>query len=546
MNQSIALLFLFLFHLTIQLNAQCPNSARLETQQEVDEFVNNYPNCDSIKSGLTIGYQYFSDPTSDITDLSGLNSLVYVGGNLIMGHLDSFVYFNGPLNITAIGGDLNLRQNGNLKDLRNFDKLTAVGERLQVYLHDSLENISHLAAIDTIGNFVQIDFNRHMTEFGGLRGVKHVSKHLTIHECPKLQNLDGLQNLKTIDGTLTITQTGLSNLDELQSLEIIDGSFSRLSIRFNPELENIHGLSNLKIIGRSLYIDDCPKLESLSPFSSLQSLGENLRISNTGVKDLDGLQNVIAADFVAILENDSLRSLTGLNLNSSLIGYLSIENNPLLRNLDGIGQVDSLLAINGGGFSGLSIRWNSSLENLDGLSGLTYVGKDVNIQSNDALRNLNGLEYLTRIDGDLRIQSNDSLFDCSSVCPLLSFGVVEEVVTVSGNLMGCNTIEEILADSCEVNVGIEDLANYAVQNLRVYPNPTEDLLEIEFEATAGKEYIIEIIALNGMPFLSQQSQPGDESIVRSTIDLSQLPDGIYCLLVKSSGGVLSRKIVVVH
>src|SRR5690606_40479508 len=63
----------------------------------------------------------------------------------------------------------------------------------------------------------------------------------------------------------------------------------------------------------------------------------------------------------------------------------------------------------------LDINSNSNLTNLDGLSNLTSVGGFLNIYNNLSLTNLDGLSNLTSIVGYLYIYNNSNLTDISGL-----------------------------------------------------------------------------------------------------------------------------------
>tara|TARA_R110000851_G_scaffold81391_1_gene178713 strand:- start:3213 stop:4436 length:1224 start_codon:yes stop_codon:yes gene_type:complete len=59
----------------------------------------------------------------------------------------------------------------------------------------------------------------------------------------------------------------------------------------------------------------------------------------------------------------------------------------------------------------LLVQFNKILENMDGLSNLTFVGNDIEIYRNDNLKNIDALEGLTQINGRLILRDNNSLLN---------------------------------------------------------------------------------------------------------------------------------------
>ena len=62
------------------------------------------------------------------------------------------------------------------------------------------------------------------------------------------------------------------------------------------------------------------------------------------------------------------------------------------------------------------------VEQLDGLSGLSYVGGDLHVHDNVGLLNINGMSNLTAVGSDLLIADNDLLVDLSGLSSLASVG----------------------------------------------------------------------------------------------------------------------------
>jgi hypothetical protein len=121
---------------------------------------------------------------------------------------------------------------------------------------------------------------------------------------------------------------------------------------------------------------------------------------------------------------------------------------------------------------------------VDGLSALTSVAgsemadqRFLHIENNAALTNLDGLSAVTSVgiqgsgNAVVLINGNDALFDCRGMLRLLDQwddaepgpggGIIPDVggeVILGGNLVGCNSIDEILADIdvSRINAGLND------------------------------------------------------------------------------------------
>lgn len=62
-----------------KLPAQCPSDINFSTQGQIDSFPINFPGCTAIPGEVTIR-------GNGITHLEGLNGLVSIGGDLIIGY----------------------------------------------------------------------------------------------------------------------------------------------------------------------------------------------------------------------------------------------------------------------------------------------------------------------------------------------------------------------------------------------------------------------------------------------------------------------------
>jgi hypothetical protein len=104
---------------------------------------------------------------------------------------------------------------------------------------------------------------------------------------------------------------------------------------------------------------------------------------------------------IRILGDSSLTNLTGLNVLTSIDGYLEIGGyyETYNVNLTSLIGLENLTFIGGG----LGIYDNENLVNLNGLENLTFIGGSVFIGPNSVLTNLTGLENLTYISENLNI-----------------------------------------------------------------------------------------------------------------------------------------------
>jgi len=460
------------------ITAQCPNSwnLKLETQEDINNFVNDYPDCTEIENNLTIGFSSASASSSDITDLSGLEQITRIGRDLVMGHLDALVYFDGFSNVEYIGGDFAIRQNSNLKDLRNFSKLDSIGTILTIFSNDSLQTLSHLTNVTYIGDLVEIKDNNRLESIIGFNQVTFINRGIRLEGSPLLRSLEGLENIETVAGPLVIVETGIKDFLGLSSLKEISGEFARLELRDNNDLESLSGLEQLSYIEEALTIQDCPSLNSISSLSTLTHIGSYFRILNTALKRLNGMQNVtVGGDDVTITDNAELEDISDLVISSKVNDYVIIKSNDKLTNIEALIPIDTILG-------GLEIRYNASLS------------------------------------------------DCQSICNLLQNGYIEIGATISDNLLGCNSEMEIISQDC-MTTNVENLENNQI-GFEIMTNPVNYDLQIllDGDTAIDSEYFI----VNSIGIIISKGNLEKENITFN-INLDQVEPGYYFLIVKQEG-----------
>ena len=139
---------------------QCPiGQIVLNTQQEVDDFSINYPNCTNLSGGLRI-------QGTDITNLNGLSQLTQMNGLLLLdpSNLQSL---NGLHNVTRING-ISILGCDMMTDLNGLNNLEHIGGQLQIESNlniinlDGLENVDKIEVIDILYFKNEVDYNKYM------------------------------------------------------------------------------------------------------------------------------------------------------------------------------------------------------------------------------------------------------------------------------------------------------------------------------------------------------------------------------------------------
>ncbi len=211
--------------------------AILETQADVDEYIATYSNCPDVPGTLRIG-TLFSDPSSNITDISGLSFLNSVGSSILVFQNPNLNSLNGLQNITSVGGSIHLNTNNALTNLMGFPNVTTILGDLFI------DNHSNLATLNGLSPFIAIDDDfylancQSLTNISALSSLLGITGKLDIRICTSLTNLNGLQQLSGIGGDLILSQnfllSDISALDHpiniLGNLTILETNLSECAV----------------------------------------------------------------------------------------------------------------------------------------------------------------------------------------------------------------------------------------------------------------------------------------------------------------------------
>ena len=295
----IVLVLSLCWQLKVSSQPCLPYGISFHTQESVDNFQTDYPNCTEIEGSLWI-------EGVDITNLLGLNVITSVQGSFYVRWDSLLTSLEGLENLSFIGESLDIRGTV-LNSLTGLNNLTYIGENLSIDLGDSIASLSGIENLEYIGGDISLHHNERLTNIDALHNTSHVGGSVILAYCHSLTTLSGLPIMDTIHGSLQLLNMyGLTNVAGLDSLKYID---ERLRIIYCYDLENMYNLGNLNHIGTSLIINKCNNLTSLTGLDSVIYIGGDLLID----------------------ENNSLQTLSGIdNIESESIENLSITYNPQL------------------------------------------------------------------------------------------------------------------------------------------------------------------------------------------------------------------------
>lgn len=188
------------FVLNYMAFGQCPPGGILfESQQDINDFAVNYPNCSHIQGGISIYMDGddFGSNSSDIDNLEPLNQIRSIDGNLIIGSIAcDFLWNDNPQltslsgleNLTTIGGSLWIESNSNLTDLTGLEGLTSIGGELQIG-GSSLTNLNGLNNLESVQGIM---LNSWVLGCGNIFDWYPLGNYA-------LNSLSALENLQTLD-----------------------------------------------------------------------------------------------------------------------------------------------------------------------------------------------------------------------------------------------------------------------------------------------------------------------------------------------------------
>ncbi len=267
--------------------AQCPPSLTLTTQQEIDDFAINYPNCDG--TGLSLEINNEVTPITNLNGLSQLNTVSSLG-----------IFFT------------------NATDLSGLDNITIISFHLRILGNADLESLNGLQSLKHVGNGLRIIINENLLSLEGLSGLTEIIGDVDISGNTSLQSLSGLNNLTRVSGSLEIKSLpSLTDLLGLESLmEVGLSPADRLYIFNNPQIGTLEGLENLQTINGSLNLRLNGDLASIIELSALETVTEEINFQNNAQLSFCGI-DVICNN----LENTNIE----LIFTNNALGCSSIE-----------------------------------------------------------------------------------------------------------------------------------------------------------------------------------------------------------------------------
>ncbi|NPD44465.1 MULTISPECIES: T9SS type A sorting domain-containing protein [unclassified Lentimicrobium] len=462
----LPILFVFLFTNLATSQGCFPDGITFSSQEQVDQFPINYPECSIIEGSLIIS-------GDNIVNLDSLYQITEIEGDLQVNNCHELTSVSGLSNIESVYG-INFFNIKRLKDIDCFGKITSLQGELELMSTDSILNISSFQNITSIG--------------GGFR----------VSGTKILEDLSAFQNLETIQSSFVFSSNDL--IKEVSGFNQTDSLFL-IYIGSNKSLKKVTGFQNLKNAGQQFYILVNDSLQEVN-FPGLVK-AENMTIESNENLEFIKFESLEVIERLKINDNKSLHTLNSIpNLDS--VNYILLEDNKRLKDISGLGGTglrklhsltirynDSLESFSG--FDNLKKITNltikdgrmlaefSAFQNLDSVTGdlvldklkkiesinafqkLKYVGGEFNISFGAQLKNCANFSSLNYIKGNFTLLRLDSIFDLNGFDQL---NVVGGTVTIQTNnrlesLEGFNNLESVVGDFVVLNnhglVSLDDL-----------------------------------------------------------------------------------------
>ncbi|MEM7185734.1 MAG: T9SS type A sorting domain-containing protein [Bacteroidota bacterium] len=296
----ILILLNFIFLFIAGTNAQCPVLITLTTQNQIDNFSTDYPDCFGLGLSLTINGE-----NSDISNLDGLSQLT---------SLTRFQIYKT-----------------NISDFSGFENIQSITTSFRILDNGDLINLEGLSLLQTIGSYLQITQNTELETLEGISGLEQVGTNVLIESNPALQSLSGMENLTTVFQNLEIKNNlQLVSIDALQNLQQV-GTISQdqLYIFNNGSLQDLSGLENLTVINGALRIRSNASLISIDALYSLESVSSLVEIrSNQSLSECAIpfiCENLSNPDLEFVVENNANNCNSTQEIESACL--LSISDN---------------------------------------------------------------------------------------------------------------------------------------------------------------------------------------------------------------------------
>ena len=461
----------------------CPEmSLEFSTQQQLNQFYLDYPDCECLDVNMEINVngnfdfsplnniEKSSRPiivnTNDFAVNGLLNNLKFATTIVVNSEGSELDLVNSFIELDTLSYDLRLESfynNMSLLNINAFNNLRYVGGSLVIeyfILPDSInlfQNIKHSGSI-IFRDLLGVNGSFILSGFGNLESTGYLNfRNLSADYIPVFESLVTIEGELEIEAAIqTDVYEGFNSLVEvgegitfldnriktLKGFDLVQDINNKIVITrnglneldvFNSILqanagiviseENLlifKGFSSLRNLNKYLFLVDLKKIEIIEAFENLKTINEYVDIRGAdSLRNLGFLSNLESVSRLAILDNYSLRNFVGLEKLNKLTGYLKVNNNRNMESFDGLNNIELI-------GSYCEILFNPSLGSLRGLESLKKIQGDFYLMGNWNLHSLDELSLLESV-GTFRLQNNKYLTNISGLANLKRIdGIVPE------------------------------------------------------------------------------------------------------------------------
>ncbi|TAA42587.1 leucine-rich repeat protein [Corallincola spongiicola] len=394
------------------------------------------PNPDPCSDELE-GFNYCINGESSAETIAAMQGIEIIEGTLFISNT-GLTDLSGLESLRRINGNLFVEDDDSLTSLKGLDNLEYVGERLGI-ISVGLTDLSGLESLITVDGDLTVFHSHRLANLGGLDNLEYIGGLLAIAESSALVDMTGLGAVETIEQGIQLNlNNSLVSLIGLNSLKSLPGG---LWVAEQPIFSSLEGLSGVSGIMNTLSIDNAP-VASLQPLSQLSAISDRISLTRTFLDDLSGLQQIEPFTGALIIEDlvdHPLSSAAQLPVGDSLTALFM---NTLLTtdewpNFSYLVSVSEGVSLSVGTMADLGDAF-PLLQSVDGQFHISDVPDGVQCEDVDATDINLSFNSLVSIAGD---------FSISSECHTRLFGFdalesVEEKLSISG---GINKIPEFPA-----------------------------------------------------------------------------------------------------
>ncbi|MFK7807887.1 MAG: T9SS type A sorting domain-containing protein [Saprospiraceae bacterium] len=366
-------------------NTSLPNLSNLGFPNSKITFVNNPLLTDLTGIGEYLDGRFDTiaiENNPALTDMSGFDSDGDIENNstLRIANNPQLISLEGMQSLQSVNSStLHITDNPNLLSLDGLNSITILDELLLTN-NISLNDLSGLSQLTTFDKGLTIQNCESLTDFQGLENLASVPDgQFVIDDNNSLTSLNGLQNLTSVNDFFITNNPNLLSLANLNDLTAVNES---LIIFNNAVLQNLNGLGGVIALQRNLRLEDLPVLTDLQGLSNLESVNNNFVIENIAlsIPDLSDFQSLQFIGGNLELTQTGFTTLNGLENIETINGRLYIQQNDVLVHMQALSNLTSI------GDNLIALRFNDIITSLDGLQNIDPNSIDsLNLFSNDLL-----------------------------------------------------------------------------------------------------------------------------------------------------------------